>query len=101
VIEPDALITFGDLCNLVDKARKVKDSGDPLWSFVSFVEKHAVGGNKIFDYKNALFDVKNKYRNPAAHPSNYTRDTLDAFKELMFDKGFIKGYFEAIQVKGL
>lgn len=98
-ITPSSRMTLGEICLLLDKARKVKDSRDLLWPFVSFVQKHTVGGHKIIDYKNALFDIKNKYRNPAAHPSNYTREMLDAFKELMFDKGFIKGYLDAIQTK--
>jgi hypothetical protein len=98
LIDP-ARITLGEIAHLLEEAKKVKDCEDLLWPFVSFIENHTIGGNNIFSYKGQLFDIAIKYRNPAAHPSNYTRDTLDAFKELMFDKGFIKDYFEAIQIK--
>lgn len=99
IIDVDSKITMGEICTLMDKARKIKSSSDMLWPFYSFVERCASGGRKVFDFKNELFAIKTKYRNPAAHPSNYTRTLLDSFKELLFQKGFMKGYFEAIQIQ--
>jgi hypothetical protein len=98
VIAHNSKVTLGEICLLLDKAFKVKTGTDLLWSFSSFVAEHSAGGKKVFELKNALFNIKDKYRNPAAHPSNYSRELLNSFKELLFDKGFIKKYLESIQI---
>lgn len=95
----DSKITLGEICVLVDKTRKVKGNTDLLWPFNNFIVTHSHGSHKIFNLKNALFDIKDKYRNPAAHPSNYTRDLLDAFKNMLFEQAFLKDYLEAVQIK--
>jgi len=98
-ITQDTVITMGNICSLIDKTRKVKGREDSLWQLYSFIIHYTNGRQKLFDLKNALFDIKNKYRNPAAHPSPYPRDLLDSFKSLLFDKGFLKTYLGHVQIE--
>lgn len=84
---------------MLDKTRKVKGREDLLWPFHSFIINHTNGRQKLFDLKNALFDIKDKYRNPAAHPANYPRERLESFKGLLFEKGFLKDYLSCMQTE--
>ncbi len=97
-ITEDTKITLGTICSLIDQTRKTNSKSDPLWLFKSFLLANTDGKKDIFDFKNALFDVKDKYRNPAAHPSNYTRDIFESFKKMLFEDGFMKKYMSAIQL---
>ena len=98
-IARDEVITLGIICSLIDKTSKVKDKENILWQFHSFIIHHTCGKQELFRFKNALFDIKNKYRNPAAHPSPYPRALLNSFKSLLFEKGFLKKYFEYVQIE--
>ena len=97
-ISRDTKVTLGEICLLIDKARKVRNEKDVLWPFYNFVITQTIGKESIFQFKNSLFEIKDRYRNPAAHPSNYSRDVLDSFKILLFEQGFLKRYLTAIQI---
>lgn len=99
IITQETKITLGEICLLVDKTRKVKNATEFLWPLHSFIIKNTHGKQKIFEFKNNLFEIKDKYRNPAAHPSNYTRELLDLFKAVLFGENFMKNYLEAVQVE--
>ncbi|MBI4824883.1 MAG: hypothetical protein HY807_00470 [Nitrospirae bacterium] len=99
IITQDTVITMGSICSLIDKTKKVKGKEDLLWQLHSFIINHTNGRQKLFDLKNALFDIKDKYRNPAAHPVNYSRERLDSFKSLLFQKAFLKDYLSCMQME--
>jgi hypothetical protein len=98
-ITQDTVITMGTICSLIDKTRKVRDEENMLWPLYIFIIHHTNGRQRLFDLKNAFFEIKNKYRNPAAHPSPYPRDLLDSFKSLLFEKGFLKNYLGHVQIE--
>jgi len=98
-ITQDTVITMGTICFLINKTRKVKSKADPLWPLYSFIIHHTTGKQKLFGLRNTLFDIKIKYRNPAAHPAPFPRDSLYSFKNLLFEKGFLKNYLEYIQIE--
>lgn len=99
IVTEETKVTLGEICMLIDKTRKVKNETDFLWPLHTFIIKNTHGKQRIFEFKNNLFEIKDKYRNPAAHPSNYTRELLNSFKALLFDEGFMKNYLEAVQVE--
>jgi hypothetical protein len=90
-------ITLGEFCVILDKARKVKNKSDSLWFFKDFIKNNTIGKDRIFDYKGKLYEIKDKYRNPAAHPSKYPLDLLESFRSLLFEDKFLREFIEAIQ----
>ena len=97
VISGDSKVVFGDICLILDKARKSKKPGDPLWNFHSFLSERTVGSTKTYEQKGALYEIKDKYRNPAAHPTKYPKSLLQGFRELLFEKLFLCKFLGAIQ----
>ncbi|MBI4698059.1 MAG: hypothetical protein HY758_03905 [Nitrospirae bacterium] len=95
----DTKITLGEICTLIDKTKKAKDGDKLLWQFSQFILNNTYGKQKLLDFKNELFQIKDKYRNPAAHPANYPRERLESFKGLLFEKGFLKDYLSCVQME--
>ena len=67
--------------------------------FSSFLNGKNIG-EKITSrfYGTTLHKIYKLYRNPAAHPCRYTRDTLNSFRNLLFgDEQFLKKFLGDIQ----
>jgi len=98
-ITKESKTTMGEICTLIDKMRKIKDTNSELLSLFSFVRNATVGKENIFVFKNNLFKIKDRYRNPAAHPSKYPKGLLEEFRNLLFEEGFLKSFMEGIQLE--
>ncbi len=93
--------TLGTIPYLIRKLDFLSDIDQELKEFKDFVEKSLIGEKSLFRFKENLFLVVREYRNPAAHPSNYPREKIDAFRNLLFDEGFLKSFLQAIQLSRL
>lgn len=89
--------TLGTIPYLIRRLDFLSDIDQQLKEFKEFIEKSLIGKKSLFRFKENLFLVVREYRNPAAHPSNYPREKIDAFRRLLFDEGFLKSFLHAIQ----
>lgn len=92
VVDRNSEITFGSICTIFHLAKR-----SPTNDFVKFLKNKTTGGEGILKYKSTLFDIKDKFRNPAAHPSNYSRNKIDEFEKLLFSDQFLRNFLKQIQ----
>ncbi|HKZ45092.1 MAG TPA: hypothetical protein VJ343_00105 [archaeon] len=92
VVDRNSEITFGSICMILNLAKK-----SPANDFVKFLKNKTTGGDSILTYKKTLFDIKDKFRNPAAHPSNYSRVKVDEFENLLFADQSLRDFMKQIQ----
>jgi hypothetical protein len=97
-IEQSTKITMGMICNIIKQAKKGGSNDSALCSFYNFIDYSTVGQKKIFSFKENLFEI-NRHRNKAAHFGNYSRESFDSLKSLLFLNHFLKNFFDAIQLK--
>lgn len=92
VIDSDSYLTFGSICTILNLSKK-----DPTNDFVKFLKSKTTGGEGILKFKNTLFNIKDNFRNPAAHPYSYNRTKVDEFEKLLFVDQFLRDFMEQIQ----
>lgn len=94
VINKGKPIAFGQIPHILNCCRKGNNK------LRSFLKDKTIGGENIIHQHTAdLFLIRDKYRNPAAHPYPYERTLVDEFRGLLFDKGFLAKFLSDIQRK--
>jgi hypothetical protein len=91
--------TLGTITYLVKKMSTLRGTKNDLGNFKKYIQNSLIGKENLYSFEKILTQISKIYRNPAAHPTPYPREKIDNFRNLLFNKSFLKDFFHSIQFK--